>query len=299
MKVANSINLRKTKESMQRFSSYRFFIFWFSILSITMAMTSTANAERLSVMIVDFTSSVSTNYKKRLPELIVDEIVNSGVFDVVEREKLQAIANEFNLQAGVFVDPGKAVEIGNLYGAELMITGNIVENWSSKKSVSAYNIISTISKSYLKARIEVVDLRSGIKLFSHVADDSAVLKSTGPNSVGRGSTSMGPKVAKELVEALLSNKRIEEIVKEESGEQAELVSIQIDSVPEGADVEIDGVFMGNSGTKFDINPGIHEVTVTLPGYMAWQKQVKVKYGLSFTATLAKQVDQRIEVQVNE
>jgi len=299
MKAVSNIVSRKKSGNTQRLSSFKYLFYFISILSIALAMTSNAHAERLSVMIVDFTSSVSTNYKKRLPELIVDEIVNSGVFDVVEREKLQAIANEFNLQAGVFVDPGKAVEIGNLYGAELMITGNIVDNWSSKKSATAYNITSTISKSYLKARIEVVDLRSGIKLFSHVADDSAVLKSTGPNSVGRGSTSMGPKVAKELVEALLSNKRIEEIVKEASGDQAELISIKIDSIPEGADVEIDGVFMGNSGANFDINPGIHEVTVTLPGYMTWQKQVKVKDGLAFTATLAKQVDQRIEVQVNE
>jgi len=260
--------------------------------------SSAAHADRLSVMIVDFTSSVSTNYTRRLPELIVDEIVNSGVFDVVEREKLKSIANEFSLQAGVLVDPGKAVEIGSMSGAQLMITGNIVENWSSKKNSVAYGIKSSISRSHLKARIEVVDLRSGIKLFSHVADDTAVLKSTGPNSVGRGSTSLGPRVANELVEALLSSKRIIEIVDEASGNEDELIEIRISSVPEGADVEIDGVYMGNTGTAFEVNPGIHEVSVSLPGYLPWLKQVKAKDGLEFTATLAKQVDQRIEVQVD-
>jgi len=260
----------------------------FLVISFLFLCTPIAHAERLSVMIVDFTSSVSTNYTTRLPELIVDEIVNSGVFDVLEREKLESIANEFSFQAGVMVDPDKAVEIGDMFGAQLMITGNIVENWSSRSRSVAYGIKSTISKSYLKARIEAVDLRSGVKLFSHVADDTAVLKTTGPNSIGRGATSLGPRVANELVDSLLSNKRIIELVDESSGSSTELVEIRISSVPEGADVEIDGVYMGNSGSTFEVNPGIHEVSVSLSGYLSWQKRVKVKDGLEFTATLAKQ-----------
>lgn len=268
-------------------------------LSMWLMCSPAVEAQRPSVMVVDFTSSVGTNYTRRLPELLVDEIVNSGMFDVLEREKLDSIAREFSFQAGALVDPGKAVEIGNMSGAQLMITGNIVENWSTRKQSTAYNITTTISRSYLKARIEVIDLNSGIKLFSHVADDTAVLKSTGPNSVGRGSTSMGPRVAKQLADALLQNPRINEIVDAASGATVEMVSIQINSVPEGADVEIDGVFMGNAGNSFDINPGIHEVSVSLPGYIAWRKQVKVRDGLAFTATLAQQVDQRIEVQVEE
>jgi len=260
--------------------------------------TSAAQAERLSVMVVDFTSSVSTNYKKRLPELLVDEIVNSGVFDVVEREKINSIVTEFSLQTGVLVDPDKAVEIGGMIGAQLAITGNIIDNWSSRKNSVAYGIKSTISKSHLKARIEVVDLRTGVKLFSHIAEDTAVLKFTGPNSVGRGSTSLGPRVAGDLVNALLTNTRITELVDEAKESSTDLIEITISSLPEGADVEIDGVYMGNAGNAFEVNPGIHEVLVSLPGYLPWEKQVKVKDGLVFTARLAKQVDQRIEVQVD-
>ena len=256
-------------------------------------------ASRLNVMVVDFTSSVSSNYQKRLPELIVDEIVNAGDFEVLEREKLVSMTRELALQAGALVDPEKAVKIGGMSGAQLMITGNIIENWSSSKNVSAYGINSTITRSYLKARMELIDLQSGAKIFSHVASDSAELKSTGASSVGRGSASMGPRVASKLVKALRENSRVREMVDAANNSRVEMVSIEINSVPEGADVEIDGVFMGNAGDLFKVIPGVHEVSVTLTGYEQWSKKVKVREGLVFTVKLAEQVDQRIELQVDQ
>ena len=261
--------------------------------------SSSAWASRLNVMVVDFTTSVNSNYQKRLPELIVDEIVNAGDFEVLEREKLTAVTRELALQAGALIDPEKAVQIGGMSGAQLMITGNIIENWSSRKNVSAYGINSTITRSYLKARMELIDLQSGAKIFSHVASDSAELKSTGAHSVGRGSASMGPRVASKLVNALMENTRVREMVDAANNSQVEMVSIEINSVPEGADVEIDGVFMGNAGDLFEVIPGVHEVSVTLTGYEPWSKKVKVREGLVFTARLAEQVDQRIELQVEQ
>ncbi len=254
-------------------------------------------AEPLRVIAVHFTSSVGTNYTRRLPELIVDELVNSGEFDVLEREKMASLASELSFQAGALVDPGKAVEIGSLSGAQLMITGNIIESSSSSKRGTSYGITSTITRHYLKARIEVIDLTSGSKVFSRIADDTAVLKSTGLNSVGRGEHSVGPNVAVLLVSAMLENKRIRKMIEVAGGDAAVPVSIRIDSLPEGADVEIDGVYFGNAGTEFEVSPGVHEIAVSLPGHDVWNKKVKVRDGLSFKATLARTVDSRIEIRV--
>ena len=79
------------------------------------------------IAVVDFTTSIrNTNYTRRLPELIIDELVNSGEFDVLEREKMDSLAGELNFQAGALVDPAKAVQIGGMSGARLIVTGNIV-----------------------------------------------------------------------------------------------------------------------------------------------------------------------------
>ena len=260
---------------------------------------SSVQAELLRVIAVDFTSSVGTNYTKRLPELIVDELVNSGDFDVLERGKLTSLARELDFQAGALVDPGKAVQIGSMSGAQLLITGNIVENTHSSKTATSYGIRSTVTRHYLKARIEVIDLTTGSKLFSNVADDTAVIKTTGLNSVGRGEGSLGTNVASKLVNAILNNKRIRRMVESAGGGAAEPVMITINSSPEGADVEIDGVYLGNAGGEFEVNPGVHEIMVSLPGYETWSKKVKVSDGLSFTATLSETVDQKIEIQVEQ
>lgn len=260
---------------------------------------SLAQADLLRVIAVDFTSSVGTNYTKRLPELIVDELVNSGDFDVLERGKLTSLARELNFQAGALVDPGKAVQIGSMSGAELLITGNIIENTRSSKTATSYGIKSTVTRHYLKARIEVIDLTTGSKLFSNVADDTAVVKTTGLNAVGRGEGTLGPNVASQLVDAILTNKRIKRMVENAGGGEVEPVMITINSNPEGADVEIDGVYLGNAGGEFEVNPGVHEILVSLPGFETWSKKVKVRDGLSFTATLSEAVDQKIEIQVEQ
>lgn len=247
--------------------------------------------------VVDFTSSVGTNWTRRLPELIVDELVNSGSFDVLEREKLDTVAREIEFQSGAFVDPAKAVRIGGMSGARLLVTGNIIESRSSRDTVTAYNVRSEIHRYYLKARLELIDLESGSKIFSHVADSLAELKKVGANTIGRGEDSLGPDVAKKLIDAMLQSERVMRLT--EGTVPAEPVAITITSSPEGADVEIDGVYHGNAGGSFEVTPGVHDIAVSLPGHEVWSKQVKVSDGMSFTANLAKRVDSRIEIQVDD
>lgn len=257
-----------------------------------------ASAAQNRIFVAEFTSNAGSGYTRRITEELVDALVNTGDFDVLEREKLEIAANELNFQAGALVDPSKAVEIGRMSGAQLMVTGNVIEDKSSRDSATSYGIKSTIYKYYLKVRVEVIDLQSGSKLFSHVADDFAELKKTGLHTVGRGHSSMGPRVARKVVDAMVANKRIQKII-DSGGGEPEPVTITISSVPEGADVEIDGVFLGNSGSDFSVTPGVHEIAVTLAGYDVWKKKVKVQDGLAFTANLSKKVDQRIEVQVDQ
>jgi 4-methylaminobutanoate oxidase (formaldehyde-forming) len=121
----------------------------------------------------------------------------------------------------------------------------------------------------------------------------------GLNSVGRGEGTLGPNVAAKLVDAILNNKRIKRMVESAGGGEVEPVLITINSNPEGADVEIDGVYLGNAGGEFEVNPGVHEIQVSLPGFETWSKKVKVRDGLSFTATLSEAVDQKIEIQVEQ
>jgi hypothetical protein len=65
-------------------------------------------------------------------------------------------------------------------------------------------------------------------------------------------------------------------------------SLAIDSTPSGADIEIDGAFVGNTPSSISVAPGSHQVTVSKKGFTAWAKTLNVTGG---TIHLNAELDQ--------
>jgi hypothetical protein len=55
-------------------------------------------------------------------------------------------------------------------------------------------------------------------------------------------------------------------------------SVAIDSTPEGADIEIDGAFVGNTPSTVPVAPGSHEITVKKKGFSDWARKLSVTGG---------------------
>ena len=54
--------------------------------------------------------------------------------------------------------------------------------------------------------------------------------------------------------------------------------LSITSLPDGADIEIDGAFMGNAPSSLELQPGDHRVVIRKSGYKAWERTLKVSGG---------------------
>ncbi len=54
--------------------------------------------------------------------------------------------------------------------------------------------------------------------------------------------------------------------------------LDISSTPTGADIEIDGKFVGSTPSSISVAPGDHDVVVKKTGFTAWQKKVTVSAG---------------------
>ncbi|MBS1867871.1 MAG: PEGA domain-containing protein [Acidobacteria bacterium] len=67
-------------------------------------------------------------------------------------------------------------------------------------------------------------------------------------------------------------------------------SINVTSSPTGADVLLDGDFVGNTPAILKPTPGKHTVTVRLSGFKNWSREIAVQTGseLQLSATLEKQ-----------
>lgn len=56
------------------------------------------------------------------------------------------------------------------------------------------------------------------------------------------------------------------------------VSVVIDSTPAGADIEIDGAFVGNTPSTVTVAPGSHQIAVKKKGFTDWTKTLNVTGG---------------------
>jgi hypothetical protein len=64
--------------------------------------------------------------------------------------------------------------------------------------------------------------------------------------------------------------------------------VQVSSEPSGADIEIDGNFVGNTPSAVDLAAGDHVIMVKKTGYKDWQRKIKTTAGaVTISAALEK------------
>jgi len=64
--------------------------------------------------------------------------------------------------------------------------------------------------------------------------------------------------------------------------------LSISSIPDGADIEVDGSFMGNTPSAVELTPGEHTVSVKKSGYKTWERKIKLTGGdIKLNAELEK------------
>jgi hypothetical protein len=67
-----------------------------------------------------------------------------------------------------------------------------------------------------------------------------------------------------------------------------MAKVTIASTPAGADIEIDGNFVGNTPSSIDLAPGEHVIAVKKAGYKDWERKIKTTAGaINLTPELEK------------
>jgi hypothetical protein len=62
--------------------------------------------------------------------------------------------------------------------------------------------------------------------------------------------------------------------------------VQVSSTPDGADIEVDGSFVGNTPSTIGVSAGQHKLSVKKAGFKPWEKSITVSSGqVSVNATL--------------
>ncbi|MDH5643641.1 MAG: CsgG/HfaB family protein [Gemmatimonadota bacterium] len=154
------------------------------------------------VAVMDFSGGelLEERVRFRMSDMLITPLVQAGRFDVVERERLDAVFAEQNLQRSAAIDPTTAVRIGRLLGAELVVFGLVTQAADQKIDRFSYDVIR------VEVGVEVrgVNTETGQVIISRsatgVAEDRIVTTASG--QVVRGPTDYDPLYLQATVDAL-------------------------------------------------------------------------------------------------
>ena len=113
---------------------------------------------RLSVRTFEDRSEEGNAPAGAVMDMMVTELNKAGVFDLMERERLDYIADEIRLGQSGLMDPSTAPKVGKIKGVRYMMTGAITLYYYAEKG-SGFAIPILGSATQAKTAYVVLDIR--------------------------------------------------------------------------------------------------------------------------------------------
>ena len=137
-----------------------------------MISVSAISKNRPVVAVLDFTNETrahwwQTDVGRELGGMLANELVSTGAFKVVERNKLDSVLGEQDLGASGRVSKSTAAKMGQVTGAQYLITGNVAAYDENTKGTGGgigfkgISIGGKSSKAYLAIDLRVVNATTG------------------------------------------------------------------------------------------------------------------------------------------
>lgn len=118
---------------MKLFIRFLLFVLFAAFLPTFASAQKTAHKKRVAVFMFDDKSDSnfgwygSKSVGEGVSDMIVTELVQSGLYRVIEREQLNSLLREQDLGASGIVTPESAAKIGQLLGVEIAVFGAVSE----------------------------------------------------------------------------------------------------------------------------------------------------------------------------
>ena len=119
------------------------------IFIVLLVLTLTVNAvdakPRLAVRSFEDKTQEQDAPASAIMDMMVTELDKSGIFELIEREKFDYIAEELELSHSGLIDPSMVLEIGKIHSAQYTLTGAItLYYYNEKKSGFSILVGSTV-----------------------------------------------------------------------------------------------------------------------------------------------------------
>ncbi|ABA23250.1 Curli production assembly/transport component CsgG [Trichormus variabilis ATCC 29413] len=204
--------------------------------SFQLAQQSSSPSEKVRIAILDFDfSSVSNpSYLSLFPagskgvsDILVNRLVKSGNFVVVERSQLEAILREQDLGDSGRVDASTAAKIGRILGVEAVVIGSVtqfdVQQRRSGGGFLGFGAASTDTDALVKLNIRVVNTTTAEILFVAEGNGNESQSDTQVSVLGIGGGSSTSNEGKLLTKA--TEKAIDQVITELNTKSTNLAAL--------------------------------------------------------------------------
>lgn len=225
-------------------------------------------------------------------QFLESAIANSGMFTLVDRQTVDKNLEElgFNAASGL-VDPSYSIQLGKMLGAQYIATGSVVDITRKVTEFKGYNIRTKRVAISVTTGLRVIDAERGTVFFIDqdvAAQENLPINTQNVDTSGQTYSIYQTLMKQSILKSVNSLNQRAIRTRPETPTVARKIPIPIDSEPDGADVEIKGIFYGNTPCEIPLEEGaVIEIKVSLGGYEPWIKRVNIYEGLGIKAKLHK------------
>jgi len=232
-------------------------------------------------------------YTEAPRSVLEDLLVGIEGVKVIERQRVDAVLQEsqFSHLSGL-VDTEKAVRMGKMLGANVIVMGTVEDVRSEDKRFSGYGVRTENTKVTASVRLRVIDIESGDVTYSNRYKGNATFMKS--QFGGTSSSDVAYQVIEAALEPLKGDDQFRQAVfakqlaRNKLGDAAMTgQAVEFAPKPDNCDLELDGNYVGGTPLKRALPVGKPvRVRITKAGFVPWEKTVVPEPGLRITPELA-------------
>ena len=250
-----------------------------------------AASRQINVAVMGFDNRSTKN----LPSLgfVAQDITTSYLHTVpgvvlVTRDRLDKVRNEIKLPD--MLQTGKGItNVGHLLQADALVTGSIVRYDVERRTFEGYGTSALQDVFRMALSLQILDVKSGRVQFSKNFDTERTKQYPKASSAPSEPIDM----TSELLEDLLAQAQpdirsaLSQVVGG-LGAAGQLLDVPVTSSPAGADVILNGIYIGKTPITLQLALEIHEIKIVLAGHEPWSRRFRAEPGKGVEATLVPQ-----------
>ena len=226
-------------------------------------------------------------------QFLESTLSKSAIFTLLDRLTVQKSVEElgFNAASGL-VDPSYAIQLGKMLGARYLATGNVIDITRRITEFKGYGITTKRTAVSVTIGLRIVDAERGTIFFidQDVAAEELPIDTTNVKNSGQTYSIYQNLMKQAILKSVYSLRQRVIATTPEVTKAPKVILVPVNSEPIGADVEISGIFYGNTPCELSLEEGkILEIIISLGGYDPWIKKIAVNIALKIDAKLNKTI----------